>query len=99
MRSASSMAFGSDYPSHIMSPHVNSITGNREKLVSIKKSDLKRGNSRKGTPVIACHPEAQTDMTICFPNAAGRKSICLARPGETPTLETAIAHLRTAEGL
>src|SRR5262245_34944518 len=83
-----------------MSIHVNNITCSREKPVLKKKSDLKYGNSRQRARDNACHPESQADMTASFPiPAGGRKSICLVRRGESPTLETAIALLRASPQL
>jgi integrase len=78
-----------------MSFDVNCIRGCREKPVSKMKSNLNRGNSRKRTPGNACHPEAQTDMTIQFPKAfSGRKTLCLVRPEQTPSFDDVIAHVR-----
>lgn len=73
---------------------VNEIATCREKPVSKKKSDLNRGISRKKTHGNGCHPEAQTVMNISIPNGAlGRKTLCLVRPGDTPSIEDAIARL------
>src|SRR5262245_30348230 len=78
----------------------NNMRCDRQKPVQRKKSDLKYGNSRKRTRDNACHPESQTAMTISFPIAPrGRKSICLVRPGDTPTLEDVITLLRASPQL
>lgn len=62
--------------------------------MSKKRSDLNRGTSRKRPRGNACHPEAQTDMTIHIPNRqAGRKTLLFAPSADTPTLRDAINHL------
>jgi integrase len=93
---ALSIAIRHDICSHKMSLHVNGISRNREKPVSIKKSDFNRGNSRKCTPVSVRHHEAQTVMTAHFPKPfLGRKTLAFVRPGETPTLDDAIGLLKS----
>jgi integrase len=69
-------------------------------MVSKKKSDLNRGNSRKRQLGMACHPEAQTDMNIHIPNRqSGRKTLVFTPPAGTPTLQDVINQLLSDQTL
>lgn len=77
-----------------MSLQVNNMSACREEQVSKTKTDLNRGNSRKGDPVSPCHPEAQPVMTAHFPKKfTARKTLYFVGSGATPTFADAVAIL------